>query len=201
MENKIIPEKQTPEWTANMMHRRLEVHYNASASSALSWGFSNVFIFTLTYYKETGASLHLPFDPFLLLIIPAILQVYFYISERKERKSRSFKDEMHDYVWIAFGISILILILAATLAGISSVLLPLLLLLFAIPTFLTGCINKFIPLIMGGIICWVCSAICFFYKAPEVYLITAFGAFCAWVLPGLILKKRIANNINGSNGI
>lgn len=165
-------------------------HYTESGSSALLWGFSNVIVFILAYLQASSAKFSLPFSPFYLMIIAVILQVHFYRRERILKKTVSYKDEAHYYIWLAFGISMVILTLVGGFADIGYIVLPLILLLFAIPTFISGCIKKFPPLIIGGIICWVLSSICFFYKENEVFLLVALGALCAWVLPGFVLRKN-----------
>ena len=62
--------------------------------------------------------------------------------------------------------------------------------LFGLPTFITGGILKFKPLIAGGIICWILSIISIFSNnATDMLLMAACGLF-AWVIPGVILWNR-----------
>ena len=201
MEEKPMSEKESLELITNMIGKARN-HYTESGTSALLWGITNVVSFVLAYLQETVSSFNLPFSPFYLMVVTAILQVYFYRRERGLKKTISYKDEAHYFIWLAFGISLLILTVAGGFANIGYIVLPLILLLFAIPTFISGCIKKFKPMIIGGIICWILSIISFFYRENEVFLLVAIGAFFAWIIPGFILRKRFNKNIaNQYNGV
>lgn len=201
MEEKELSEKESLELITSMIGKAKN-HYTESGASALLWGITNMICFVLAYLIETIRSFNLPFSPFYLMLVTAILQVYFYRKERRLKKTVSYKDEAHYFIWLAFGISLLILTVAGGITNIGYVVLPLILLLFAIPTFISGCIKKFKPMISGGIICWVLSITSFFYRENEVFLLVAIGAFFAWVIPGIILRKRFYTNIaNQQNGI
>lgn len=201
MENKVLSEKESLALISEMINKA-KGHYYESGSSALLWGFSNIVCFTLSYLMATVDGFNFPFNPFYLMIITGILQIYFHRRDRKIKISVSYTDEAHSYVWIAFGISIVVLTVAGGRADIGYIVMPLLLLLFAIPTFISGCIKKFKPLIFGAFVCWILSAVCFFYRTNEVYLLVACGALFAWVIPGFILRNRFYKNIaNKHNGI
>ncbi len=200
MEEKPLSERESLELITGMISKAKN-HYYESGQSALLWGFSNVICFILAYMEQTINGFNFPFSPFFLLIIPGVLQIYFHRKRASTNKTVTYNDEAHFYVWVAFGISVIILTIVGGIADIGYIVLPLLLLLFAIPTFISGCIKKFKPLIIGGIVCWILSAICFFYRENEVFLLVALGAFCAWVIPGFILRKdfynKMANKRNG----
>ena len=187
MKEKVLTEKESLALITGMISQAKN-HYHESGSTALLWGFANVTCFILAYL-QSKAWINFPFNPFWLMIIAAVIQVYFSWKKRGAERTVTFKDEAHYYVWIAFGISVLILTIAGGFADIGYIVLPLLLLLFGIPTFISGCLKKFKPLIFGGIICWILSIISFFIPGNEVFLIVALGAFCAWVIPGFILRK------------
>jgi hypothetical protein len=201
MEEKHLSEKESLELIVNMIGKAKH-HYTESGASALLWGITNVVCFILAYLQETARSFDLPFSPFYLMIVTAILQVYFYRRERRINKTVSYKDEAHYFIRLAFGISLLILTVAGGFADIGYIVLPLILLLFAIPTFISGCIKKFKPLIIGGIVCWILCIITFFYQSYFTYLLVALGATFAWIIPGFILRKRFYKNIaNMNNGV
>jgi len=62
--------------------------------------------------------------------------------------------------------------------------------MYGIPTFATGYTTQFKPMIAGGILCWIFSAICFYITFPMVMLFTAASALVAWLIPGLILRRK-----------
>ena len=192
MEEKVLTEKESLDLITGMISKARN-HYHESGTSALLWGFANVIIFVLAYLQSDGW-INLPFNPFWLMGIAIILQVYFSRKERGAKKTVTFRDEAHYYVWIAFGISVGILTIAGGLSDIGYIVLPIILLLFGIPTFISGSIKKFKPLIAGGIVCWILSIISFFLRENEVFLLVALAAFCAWVIPGFILRRNFYKN-------
>ena len=125
------------------------------------------------------------------MIITFIVQVYYDRKENKVKKVVNYLDDVHKYVWTAFGISVLILTIAGGFTNIGYIVLPVLLLLFGLPTFISGCITSFTPMIIGGISCWVLSILAFINKEHNSsHLVVAMGAVLAWIIPGFILRAR-----------
>lgn len=201
MEEKPLSEKESLELITGMISKARN-HYHESGTSALLWGFANMICFVLAYFKVEDFGFGIPFNPFWLLGITALFQIYFSKKEKVSKATVTYMDEAHRYVWIAFGITISILTIAGGFADIGYIVLPMLLLIFGIPTFISGAIKKFNPLVIGGIICWILSVVCMFYRGSGVYLLVALGACCAWVIPGLILRKEFHKNMDKlRNGI
>ncbi|MEP7253011.1 MAG: hypothetical protein ABI683_11550 [Ginsengibacter sp.] len=194
MEEKTLSEKESLQLITGMISQAKNYYYE-SGLGALLWGFTNLICFVLMYSMETFSWFKFPFNPFYLMIITFLLQFYFDRKERKYKQTVTFKNEACKYIWLTFGISVLILTIAGALANIGYIVLPLLLLLFGIPTFLTGCITKFKPFIIGGIACWIFCIIAFLYKGNITYLLVAMGAGIAWIIPGFILRTRFSKNI------
>jgi hypothetical protein len=201
MEEKELSEKESLALISSMISKAKN-HYYESGLGALLWGFTTVICFTLAYMESTIAWFKMPFDPFYLMGITFIVQFYLDRKERKYKKTVTYKDEAHKYVWIAFAISLFILLIVNNIINIAYIVFPLLLLVFAIPTFISGCINKFKPFIIGGSACWIVCIITFFYQSYLTYLLVASVATVAWIIPGFILRKRFYKNIaNLHNGI
>lgn len=177
--------------------------------SSIMWGLV-VAICSLTKFAEIQFNFRLPFDIYLLTVIAVIPQIFFSIKERREKKVITWEDGFVNYVWLAFGISIFLLILITnfigynlqpvlekyeSLAGSPSpfrfyeYISPLFLMLYGIPTFITGAGTKFRPMILGGIFCWVASVITIFTPGKTDLLLTALAAILAWLIPGIILER------------
>lgn len=199
MEDKNLTHSESLE-IINSMISSAKNHYHESGLSAILWGMTNIICFVLAYMMEKVEGFHFPFNPFYLMGITFILQLYFDRKERKFRKATSYIEEVNNFVWLAFAFAVLILTIAGGFANIGYIVLPMLLLLFGMPTFVTGCITKFIPFIAGGMICWILCIIALFHKSYETYLLVAAGAAAAWVIPGILLRIRFFKN-RQSNGI
>ena len=201
MEEKLMSQQESLQLITKMI-RQAKNQYYESGMGCLLWGFTNVICFILAYLDDTIKGFDLPFNPFYLMGITFILQIYYDRKEAKFKKTKSYLDEVHTYVWSAFGICVLILTIVGAITNIGYIVLPLLLLFFGMPTFISGCINKFKPFIIGGIFCWILSIISFLYKSNETLLLVAAGAGVAWIIPGFILRARFYKNIAKSkNGV
>jgi hypothetical protein len=71
--------------------------------------------------------------------------------------------------------------------------------LYAFPTFVIGGMQKFKPMILGGIFCWVASIISIYTNVEIDLLLMAACGLIAWLIPGIILwrsyKKNQAANV------
>ena len=67
---------------------------------------------------------------------------------------------------------------------------PAILVIYGMPTFLSGIILKFRPLIIGGISCWALSAgsVMVPYDFQLLFICTA--VLLAWIIPGFLLRKK-----------
>ncbi|MEP6615226.1 MAG: hypothetical protein ABJA57_01540 [Ginsengibacter sp.] len=194
MEEKKFSEEDSLQLITQMINQAKNYYYE-SGLGALLWGFTNVICFLLAYIDAVPGGISLPFNPFFLMIITFVLQFYYDRKEAKFRHAKSYLDEVHKYVWMAFGVSVLILTIGGGIANIGYMVLPMLLLLFGMPTVISGCIMKFSPFIIGGVICWILCVVAFFYKSYDTYLLVAAGSVAAWVIPGFILRARFKKNL------
>lgn len=189
MDEKKLSEAESLALVTAMINRAKNNYYESGLGSLL-WGFSNFICFILYYLEETVKGFSLPFNPFYIMIITLVVHIYYARAERKYRKVKTFNDEANNYVWLGFGISVLILTLCGAIARIGYSVLPVLLLFFGMPTFITGCINKFKPFVLGGIGCWILSVVTFLFKGSHALLLVSAGATIAWIIPGFILRIK-----------
>jgi hypothetical protein len=132
-----------------------------------------------------------------LLTWVAIVYQYIYLK-RKHRKKKvtTYADSIIGTVWLAF---IIVLTLMAGVIGnifqaqgkdFYMMINPLLLLIYGIPTFITGFILKFKPLWLGAIGCWVLAIITALMPEQWQTLMLAPAMLIAWILPGYLLRAR-----------
>lgn len=161
--------------------------YHESGTSALLWGsiimFCSAVSFGNSYWKIGWLN-----QVWLLTLIAVVAQIIISIREGKAQKFKSHTSDAMSGIWISFGIAIFLAsyyINVFKVEGAASIFL----ILYGMPTFATGYTHRFVPMIAGGIICWVCAIISF-YTADKIDLILFFfSAFFAWFLPGLILRS------------
>lgn len=203
-EQKRMTEKESLELITTMINRAKDSYHDTGIGSIM-WG-AVITVCSLTTWAQFRFHFRLPFDIWLLTLAAIVPQVFISIKESRQKKVKSYYDVAMDYLWIAFGISIFLLIHANT--GISKGLqgagnyfestgfrfydysTALFLILYGFPTFVTGGIMKFRPMIIGGIFCWAAS-IATVYTPPLTDLLLMAAAAClAWLIPGIILYRK-----------
>jgi hypothetical protein len=194
MEEKILTEQESLQLITKMINQAKNKYYESGLGSLL-WGFTNLICFTLTYLVDTIKGLNLPFNPFYLMGITFILPFYFDRKEARCRVTKSHLDDILKYVWAAFGICVLILTIAGGIANIGYIVIPAILLLFGMPAFISGCISKFAPFILGGLVFWILSIVTFLFQSEMSLLFVAAGAAIALIIPGFILRARFFKTI------
>ncbi len=209
MDNKPLTSQESLHLINTMINKARDAWHDTGVGAML-WG-SVIAVCSLVRLSEIQFGYKLPFDINLLTLFAIIPQIFITIKEKRERKVKSYDDTFIDYIWLAFGISIFLLIHVVNLvfaswapvsqeysrlAGhaspfkFSEFVMPLFLILYGLPTFITGAACKFKPMFWGGIFCWVCSIITVYTHYKLDLLLTAFSAIMAWFIPGLIMERE-----------
>ena len=172
----------------NEMIGKAKESYTTKGIASIVWGSLIISCSVITWAKLVY-NFQLGFDVWLLLIVALIPQIYFGIKERRSKKFVGHDEKTILFVWIAYAICIFITSFYSVKIGNDSEA-SLIMMLFGMPTFITGGILKFKAMIAGGIICWVLSiASVFSNEAIDMLLMAACGLF-AWLIPGMILWNR-----------
>lgn len=208
-QEKQLTEKESLALITQMINKAKD-SYHATGMGAMMWG-AVIAICSMVKLSEIHFDYRLPFDIYLLTIVAIIPQIFLTIMEKKERKVKTYDDAYMDYIWLGFGIciSLLIFIINAVfrvwepvaieyreLTGhrspfrFSEFISPLFLLLYGLPTFITGAACKFKPMLWGGIFCWVCCLVTVFTTIKIDLLLTAASAFIAWFIPGVLMERE-----------
>lgn len=157
---------------------------------AIYWGTLITFCSMATYFA-IRFNIHLPFDIFLITIPAMVIQIgtiiYQKRKNRKKPKSIGQCQKAIKLIWLAFTISILLVAFAPN--GVPTIVF---FVLYGIPTFVTGALIDFKPLTIGGIVCWVCAIAFIFFRFSSAtnLLLVAICATFAWLIPGIIMRRR-----------
>jgi hypothetical protein len=175
------------------MVRKAKNQFSENGHLYLLWGWT-VFIcslsqFILMYFFQ----LEKAYMVWALTWIMVIYQ-FFYLRKKIQRnKVRTYTEEIMGYVWLVFFI---LMVLTGFIAGRYSLNNPYFLLdtvflaLYGMPTFLSGVILRFRPLVYGGIFCWALSVISTFIEPHYHLLLVALAMIAGWIIPGYQLRSR-----------
>ncbi len=175
------------------MINKAKNQFSENGFAYLLWGWVVLFCslsqFVLQYFYQYPRH----YMVWMFTWVAAIVQVVYSIKKGRKRLVKTYTDEITGYVWLAF---VVMLLLAG--APIGSKLRPdqfyvvniIILILYGMPTFLSGIILKFRPLMIGGICCWALSLLASFVPHAFTTLLISFAVIVAWIIPGYLLQSR-----------
>lgn len=161
----------------------------------LLWGWL-VFIcciasFTMKVYFQS------PYFSSVWILMPvgAIISGIYGSRQSKKQKVKTFVREALNYLWMALGIALSILIIINFLVANSwQTAFTYYILLYGIGTFVSGKLIKFQPLVIGGIINFVLAAISVKFSYDYQLLIGALAILISYIIPGHLLRLRHHQN-------
>jgi hypothetical protein len=116
-------------------------------------------------------------------------------SSRQEKKSGavSFMDKLFFYLWLGFFLTLLLTIVSTVSQNIVPH--PFIMILTGLPTFVTGRILKFKPLIVGGVAFWIIGILSLFLYPQYISITFSIAILLGYIIPGYMLMKQEINNV------
>lgn len=123
------------------------------------------------------------------ITIPAwIISLVRGYRQGKAERNTTHLDTVSMWLWLTFGVTIFTLV--AFGSKINYQLNPVILTISSIPTFLSGVVIRFKPLVMGGISFWIFGIISFLMPSDIQPLVGAVAILCGYIVPGYLLKLK-----------
>lgn len=209
MEDKQLTEQESLQLIQQMISRAKNNFVDTGIGPIL-WGavisFCSIVQFLIIHFQW-----QLPFDVWILALVAIIPQIYISVQEKKERKAKGWDDDVMSYVWLCFGVGVFIINFINNVAA--DAFNPLLsdyreitgkenipnfwtyaasylLFVYGYPTIVTGAARKLKLMTIGGIVCWVSAMVSAFTITKFDFLLMAFSAALAWLIPGILLRKN-----------
>ena len=171
----------------NEMIGKAKKSYVTKGIASIVWGSLIIFC-GIVNWVEIRFDKHFG-DVWLLTFFALIPQIYFSIKEKRSKNFIAHNETTINYIWIAFTVSMFITSFYFSHFRLGDVS-PLIMMLFAIPTFIIGGMTKFKPMIFGGIFCFVAGITSMFTLNEIDVLLMAACGLVAWLIPGLILWDK-----------
>ncbi|MEO5681975.1 MAG: hypothetical protein ABIQ88_04995 [Chitinophagaceae bacterium] len=175
------------------MINKAKNQFSENGFAYLLWGWVILFCSLSQFVMQHFLQYPKYYLVWLLTWLAAIVQVVYSAKRGKKRVVKTYTDEITGYVWLVFVIMLLL-----TGLGTGRLLQPaqyyisniIILILYGMPTFLSGIILKFRPLVTGGICCWVLSVLAGFLPPDFTGLLISLAVTIAWIIPGYLLRSR-----------
>ena len=129
----------------------------------------------------------------MLTWLAALVQVIDSVKGNKKKLVKTYTDQIMGFVWLAFVVMMLLTgLLVGKALGPGQVYVGniIILILYGMPTLLSGIILKFKPLVMGGTGCWILAIMANFIPHEFIVLLIAAAVIIAWIIPGFLLRSR-----------
>lgn len=127
-----------------------------------------------------------------LIAVPAWVITMIYGSRQGSTVGKkTHLDKVNMWMWLSYGFGIIPFIIFMDKIGYNVN--PVIITLTSIPTFLTGIMLRFRPLILGGLSFYIFGIICFLVSPMNQYLVAALAVACGYLIPGYILKTTREN--------
>lgn len=125
----------------------------------------------------------------MLTWVSVIVQIVYLVKRKKRERVKTYADELIGFIWMVFGICMPLLSFIIGKTNTWSIMFPVVLMMYGIPTFLTGVVMKFNALKIGGVICWSLSIIATFLAPIYMLLLVAIAMLTAWIIPGYLIRN------------
>jgi len=177
------------------MINKAKNNFSESGTLYLVWGivvfFCGMTQFIAIHFYDYQNAYYVWFLTWLVIIY----QVIFLSKRARKEKSKTYTADILKYVWICFGIMMFLFIFILQYQKVYNSINPSIIIIYGMPTFLSGVILKFKPLIVGGICCWPLAIGSVFVPAEFQLLFICAAVLFAWIIPGFLLRKKFKNQL------
>ena len=173
------------------MINKAQNRFSENGHLYLLWGWvvlvCSITSFIAIYFYGNGKSLMYVW----MLTIPTVIYQMIYLARVKKNTAvRTYTDEINSYVWLVFVIMGFLVGIIVGRSGQPQLFNPLVLMLYGMPTFLSGVILKFKPLRIGAISCWVLALVSVLIPYQFSFLLLGLAVITTWIIPGYLLRSR-----------
>jgi hypothetical protein len=153
----------------------------------LLWGWAVMIGCLLQYLLLTIFKYPHHYYAWFVILVAVVLQIMFIINDKKKERVKTFIKEANGNLWTIIGLSFVALFFIFSKMGwVNSF--PIYILLYGIGTSVSGCLIKFKPLIIGGAVNMVLSAIAVHLRYDLQILMTALAILISYIIPGHLLR-------------
>lgn len=156
----------------------------------LLWGWA-VFTASLLHYVLLVNCYELHFLPWpiLMTLTGVIAGVYGYMNS-KRTVVRTHIDKFFTVLWVSITVAlVLLLALLSKLADFKAAYVAVMV-VFGLGTLVTGAIIRFMPLVIGAVIAWLCAISYLWVDFPEALLVMALAILSCYIIPGYLLRSK-----------
>ena len=172
------------------MINKAKNNFSESGMLYLVWGFAILFCSLAQFVLNSIMGYKNVYYVWFLTLPVYIYQVIFLYKKKKKETVKTYTDEIIGYVWICFIVCFFIILFIHLYSKSFNLIYSSILVMYAIPTFLSGAILKVRSLLIGGICCWALACISLFLPYNYHLLLISTAVLVAWIIPGIYLRNK-----------
>lgn len=123
-----------------------------------------------------------------LMCIGAIASFLYGRKQGKSVKVSHYTDKLYAWLWLSLGIGMVVIVINGHYLNFQIV--PLILMLAGVGTFVSGVMMRFKALQFGAVCLWVISIFAFQLNEVEQLLAMSVGIALGYLLPGYLMKSK-----------
>lgn len=217
-DQKQMTEQESLDLITNMI-QKAKGSYHETGIGSLLWGTVVTVASVVTYFQRTY-DFSIGFDIWLIVLGAIIPQIVISVQEKKSNKVKKYEDDALNAVWLVFGITIFGLNIYQMIvpdvtnefikqegwqltkhylngnqadepiSTFTPSIYSLFILIYALPTLVTGIVKKFKPMLYGALITYGLFIGSCFTISEYDFLLGGFAALICWFIPGVILRRK-----------
>jgi hypothetical protein len=181
----------SPEQSLQVIRQTIEIakrRVQDSGFHLLLWGALLVAAGLVDFYmglQPNPSHPHIAWGIISIVGIP--LSIIYEVRRTRTRVERNTINLWYGMIWLGFGISMPILIIAAVSQGISPT--PFIMAMTGFAIFMSGTLLQFRPLVFGSVVIWVGALLCALSQPKWHSLIMAIAIGLGYLVPGYLLNR------------
>lgn len=189
MEDKILSESESMQLITSMINKA-QNRFNENGTIYLLWGWAIltccvIQFIALYFFKNQN-----PYYIWFLTWPGVIYQIIYSRQRKKKQRTKTYTDEIVEFIWMVFIACIALLVFMQLHLKSVATIYPSILIMYGMPTILSGLILKSNALKIGGICCWMLAILSVFIFYEFQLLLIAIAVIIAWIIPGYLLKSK-----------
>lgn len=129
----------------------------------------------------------------LLMLLGGSISIIYFKKKSKKQKVQTHVETHVNQVWLTMGLAFIFLIIGASLQ-INFEVIPTIILLYGSGIFCTGSIINFLPMVLGGAVCFplfLFSSYFLFVDYISQFLVLAFAILVSYIIRGHLFKAKL----------
>lgn len=172
----------------NQMIDRARKRYTDSSFYLLLWGWLVIIAAGLHYFFAVEQVIDEPQMAWSVMFAGAIISVVHSLRKGKRSKVSNYTDKIYGWLWLGLGFAMIIVIINGQY--INYQIIPAILMLAGVGTFVSGAMVNFRFLQFGAVCLWIMSIYAFQLNEIDQLPIMAIGIAIGYLLPGYVMKYQ-----------